>query len=895
MSGALDTMAIRLPPAPEEALDSWLDAYAYRLHAEVSDILELAGLGASRYARMRSLFGNRPWTPELYPQEFAALSAVTVTPLRQLASMTMERYSGSLITLDHNKGILEKPSWWRHTRVSKFCPDCLAVSGGRWKLSWRLPWSFACRDHACLLLDTCPVCSQKGRVAWSLRESPTPGLCRSILPSGRGDTSMRTSRCLQPLAECEATRLVGSGLVLAAQAEIDHVMADMDRSREGSPEIPDISPRDALENLRASAQAAMSALYFSPDRLPRDVRDIVAELDSTPEGLRKDRPDGPAVRTTEAEVHTTAFGYATAARLIRAGALHPDPDIAQWILAAGTSGGRGTAPQAGRVLTRWGRSSPELQGALLKELGPRLRPADRLRYATYTRRPSRPVKGTGADRANNVPSLFWRGLAVQFTPADLFGHIPLNYRVTLSMMLLLVGSSDTSPRQARDLLFSEDLGMLPRETAHVTRKLQQVGALDSVLRGISILAQAIDEYGVPIDYSRRRRLFSRATLDERSYFELCEQTGRWRLPAERRQILRLKLIEILTGTHPRYLPSSVNLDAHPTQTNGYEFTMARLDLELTTHLRQQAALLLEVSDINEPVEWEPPAEWIGGIDLPGFTVDSINVQRLWCLLESGQRVTRIATELKTSAEHVRAAAQQNPMPPKIPSKGQRAKARRLDLPSRDQIRRYQEQGLGTRAIAQLSGCTRNQLKRMLDLEEISTLPPGRPFTHEVDPVWLRLEYETKERKFKDIAREAGMSPHALRDHAVRHGIPIRPRGGRPSHPLAQLGHPNDFASEVWKALSGKGALLRAERFLAMLDAENMSSAARSLNISQSTLSAQITQLERATEAQLLELACSGRRKLRLTAEGERFAVGLRSALSALAEGGRGRPGNPSAP
>ncbi|MFE1907623.1 TniQ family protein [Streptomyces gardneri] len=40
-------------------------------------------------------------------------------------------------------------------------PHCLAETGGRWQLAWRLGWSFACTRHHILLADRCPACLRK--------------------------------------------------------------------------------------------------------------------------------------------------------------------------------------------------------------------------------------------------------------------------------------------------------------------------------------------------------------------------------------------------------------------------------------------------------------------------------------------------------------------------------------------------------------------------------------------------------------------------------------------------------------------------------------------------------------------------------------------------------------
>ncbi|WP_374227332.1 TniQ family protein [Streptomyces sp. AC512_CC834] len=55
---------------------------------------------------------------------------------------------------------------------SRFCPACLEETGGRWQVTWRLGWSFACIRHHVLLADRCPACLR------TLDCAPTPaGKC----------------------------------------------------------------------------------------------------------------------------------------------------------------------------------------------------------------------------------------------------------------------------------------------------------------------------------------------------------------------------------------------------------------------------------------------------------------------------------------------------------------------------------------------------------------------------------------------------------------------------------------------------------------------------------------------------------------------------------------------
>jgi hypothetical protein len=57
---------------------------------------------------------------------------------------------------------LPSSNWdWRAS--SRWCPQCLTDTGGRWLLAWRLNWTFACPIHRCLLQDGCPKCGAPQR------------------------------------------------------------------------------------------------------------------------------------------------------------------------------------------------------------------------------------------------------------------------------------------------------------------------------------------------------------------------------------------------------------------------------------------------------------------------------------------------------------------------------------------------------------------------------------------------------------------------------------------------------------------------------------------------------------------------------------------------------------
>ncbi|TFE35453.1 hypothetical protein E0F15_00905 [Frankia sp. B2] len=176
----VDSIPIRLAPLPGEDLDSYLHAYARLLHAEVSDILTLAGLAGQPSTEK---LGHRPWTYRLDPVERAALATVTGLRPQTLTAMTLARYDDTgLLSGVRPTGRPRPPRWWNQLKGSRFCPRCLAGNGGRWMLAWRLPWTFACTRHHLLLVDTCLACGRAHRPA--LDQPPRdPGTVRHHRPA----------------------------------------------------------------------------------------------------------------------------------------------------------------------------------------------------------------------------------------------------------------------------------------------------------------------------------------------------------------------------------------------------------------------------------------------------------------------------------------------------------------------------------------------------------------------------------------------------------------------------------------------------------------------------------------------------------------------------------------
>ncbi len=116
------TFPIRLPPLPGEALDSWLEALAQRMHACMGDLLASVGL-ASYKIRTSGHDGGAPdWAVLLGTGEAAGIAAATGIPPPQVEAMTLARYDGTAVRIDRAKGRVNRHHLWGRATGSRYCP-----------------------------------------------------------------------------------------------------------------------------------------------------------------------------------------------------------------------------------------------------------------------------------------------------------------------------------------------------------------------------------------------------------------------------------------------------------------------------------------------------------------------------------------------------------------------------------------------------------------------------------------------------------------------------------------------------------------------------------------------------------------------------------------------------
>jgi hypothetical protein len=665
---------IRLAPLPGEALDSWLEAYADLLHVTVRDIFTFAGASWDRDGGRHDV--GKPWLVQLDEPDLAALSAATGIPAGALAGMTLARYQGTgLAEVTAPPGMRRTPRWWRQLSCSRYCPSCLAANGGRWMLAWRIPWAFACTGCQVLLADTCPDCGRRHRRTRTgqPRHRGRCDLTGLPLPPPR-PPGATTFSCTSDPAATPAVALPAGGRVLAAQQHVDALITALLASRGRPAETAAL--RQQLDDIYAVARAAASAVN-GPAGLPPAAAAVLGELAARPSTPASQEPGpnagalpGPVDRYLRQLAPVAAFGTAVADIMLHGRPGDPDPEIAAWLAANGAI--RRSQPGPGDMLAEWNRASPALQAALAGPLAARLDSFRQLRYRAVAG-PARIPRPSQARRlAAVLPTLIWPGWVLRLMPPEGFNF--LSYQAGLTVMLAVAVTGAADCRTARELIGLHPAH--PSDLATFTSRLRKHGVLEPVTAAICQLARRLEDNGTPIDYARRRRLprLAQAQLDLNAWRrqrQILRHPATWGHPQQpddttlpaapvREHLARLRLIELLTGTHPRYLPDELQLPA--TRTQHYSNFTLTMPAQLDLCLRRQASALLSKASIDEPVTWEPPTGWITGITWPGPDPDSITACDLHPLIRARLPASAIAAKLATTADHVLLAAARNPAP-----------------------------------------------------------------------------------------------------------------------------------------------------------------------------------------------------------------------------------------
>jgi hypothetical protein len=536
----------------------------------------------------------------------------------------------------------------------------------------------------------------------------------------------------------------------------------------------------ALSELRpvyAAAWRALRGLHAMPGQAPPAVHAVLGEIGAALPGRDGAEPGDDA--------RAAAIGATLACLALDE--TRPEHDaVFGWILQADRSllKNRRYVPGIGAVARRWAWCGP---GMVAKVLGGLDRDASlhaRLRYATATPSPRWPALSAGAitRRAAMIPAMLWPGWTLRLLPrdpggADTGGDAPLSarcgsFRRGCAGFLLLPGGPPQLNFERASPLLGNHAHVTDRDA--VERVLYRDRDLTPLASVLAQLAYALDEYGSPIDYRRRRALFTgpeSVTLDLDAYTRLRLQHGWSRSYAPRLAVMRWYLLVLLTGDHTAILGARKPFNWYCT---GFRYSAPG---PLRAFLHQQAEASLARHGIAEPVTWEPPGRWVTWEDWPGTEPVGLAADDLAAVLARTGSVHEVASTLGLTAEHVRLGCEiVGTGPPPAIANGLPVSPGRADVLSPARLRElYEHQNLPVIEIAALAGCATATIRRLLQIDGVPQRPAYRrpPPESGITREWLHREYVIKLRSIDTLARERGVCAPYLKNLARNWGLPVR--------------------------------------------------------------------------------------------------------------------------
>lgn len=564
------SLPIRVEPIPGESLTSWLCALALRNAVTWQQILTAVGLyrhrGDAKHVR---------WAARLHPHELDALAAATDLTVNTLRDMTLARFDGLGIAtgrrpLRKDLGALRAcGNPWR------YCPRCLAESGGRWQLRWSLGWSFACEIHRCVLVDVCPQCERPPQRPVPMASAvPDLSVCGQPHRDGR-----RRLRCSTNLSDARRYAMRATAAMIEAQRAINTLIDD--RATHFSAYRRQSAPvAGVLADLRAIGNQALAyRVYPSPPELFRS----------------HDSYGDPQFRAK-----ATASALTAAVGILEA----PDITAAAQSWRAFSAGARPAVTRADSIAAAFSNLSttPTLAGLRLAGISGRLSPSDQLRYRVFTAHPRRPVRpeATLAKVIRALPTQLWPQCAATLRPNEADDN---TVRTTLSCAVAMVGT------EASLASIATLLGV-PGSASPIWKCLQLLQADDAwsqIALGITSLADHIATEPTLIDYQRRRQIDYTALLSDDQWRRLHADLraaieSRWGAnPARSALFARLSGLPINRApwflTDPAFRRTCRKYDDLLTQNGGEPFTAI-------------AEEFLCERGVNEPAFAEPDASCV---------------------------------------------------------------------------------------------------------------------------------------------------------------------------------------------------------------------------------------------------------------------------------------------
>ena len=822
---ALRTLPLRVDPAPGEALDSWLLRLAHRNGMRLRWLTTALGFGD----RLR-VWHNYDLTWKLPSNLLRRIETQAGLPPTTLDTSVLDQFDAL---------------GWKPIVGSRYCSACLHESAGQWPIRWQLPYTFACLTHRSLLAVLCPACHRIPRTSISERSGIAPPTHCAHGPTRHGpacDSDLLTHP-MQPMDPADPR--------LTAQAWIND---RLDRTDESA--VTDLRDLNAL--------ATWLLHRIDPNELEHLGAATVSALNDHRDGLHAIKRHSPTAAVIAAAMACQAIGVITADEQQR------PPQIAPLLRDVYTTyrTGRARAARGPMILSHHrlsGLSEPLRRNILMSADG-QLPVSERLRYRTCTSTPRLPAPGSGTatDRARHLPQYLWPDWLIRFLPTR--GAHVTDVAIDIANALLIPGNP------VRNLRATDEL--TPWRTNTSLFLSECVQRYPDTLTALCALAEHLDTHGSPIDYSRRRSVFTTIALTEQQWHEICYQASSDPGRTDRLLNARRYLFQQLTGAdldNPQHLLAFTRSSPK----SGLQTFHRLLNSPLRDGLHRHAEGLLRTAGIDEPLTWSPAATCVTGLTLPGRDPDDIDLSAAQQLLDvENLPPTAVARRLRVHVEHVRYIQQRfdrpppAALPPTSPTAARQLRERATALLTRAFFEReYRQASCTLRSIATITGITYTLVAQHArahgfpisnhSRKEAAVQARGAAAKKRrratvkrkrkakkpiINPTWLQEQAGTLQRTNTDIGAELGLSHETVRRHRSHLGIAARPSGSA-GHTVQTRRHPG-LPADLQRAVEGKrNGWQRLRRFEALSAHPSVNAAAQALGLHHQNLFHQLDQLE----------------------------------------------------
>jgi hypothetical protein len=596
------SLPLRFQPTEGEAIDSYIEAYAAQVGATFAEFEDAVGLERTSNSQRRG------WLVQLGEHELINLAAATGLPPDRLARMTLSHFDGRAVRVNASQRCLTYGVPWGYARASRFCPACLNDSDGRWSLTWRLGWSFACLKHFCLLAHHCPECGRPQRVRpHAGGRMPRPGCCGNIAAGAVGRSPARCGANL----ELAAVLPLGDGHPAIAAQRAVYSVIDGTTPGQGVYRNSSYSTADILSDIRNLARevlgnpdgAALAGLV--PDDLlaaRAKSRERRGPMSTASHMLTRAQPD--SFQMAPRDALDTAIGVTAAWTCLNEPELRLAAAAIRPII---TNGVYSTKPPVPAKFLQDRHITPTLASAYVGALAPDLTAMEQLRHRTHTHPiPIVPLRSRGSAHFDRrTPTLLWESWSLRMPPLK---HRSPTIRMVLSVAVALCGSRVSFGEVVERLDIS-----LKQHTFNRIMRLLSNSDWEAVATAIERLSEYLNAHRPPIDYRRRRALDYADLLPPQVWSRACLEHG-LSVIEPYADAARLHLVErlsaqpvVLSTTQARHVTQILHQ-----QTPAFAWALNR-------HCREYLSAR-GVKD--EPLTWSPGADLIADLDLPGPDPDN---------------------------------------------------------------------------------------------------------------------------------------------------------------------------------------------------------------------------------------------------------------------------------